>query len=592
MDTGITIADPDLEELPGEPGGLVLLVMSLEAFSSFPLPPTGSVTIGRSSDCEIRLEDPLASRRHARLHLTETIEIEDLSSANGTRVKDALIPNGSRCRVAVGETISVGSTVLVVQTARLGGGLPRVASHRWFEGRLREQCARQDRAEGGFALVRLRFDEPLIWHRAIPLIDQHVRLPDLFAAYGPQDYEILLFETNAAQAAEKLQGMLGVLKVLGIPTRAGIAAYPRNGRTADALMAAANQRLRPQSSAAPETFRPGDPSMQEVERLATRAAKSTINVLILGETGVGKEVMANLVHRHSPRAGGPFLALNCAGITESLIESELFGYEKGAFTGAVQARRGLLEAASGGTLFLDEVGEMPPSVQPRLLRAIANREILPVGATKPRPIDVRILAATNRNLEEEVAKGNFRQDLYYRLNSIVLEIPPLRERRGEIPVLCQAFLQETAQGLGREPPALSPRAAELFQKYGWPGNIRELRNVIERAVVLCEGDQVDLEHLPVSRMQRPTEQARPVETSGGTSSTMLIPAAPADLNPTELGERKQMIEALAKHVWNQSRAAKYLGMSRRTFSNKLTRFNIPRPQKPACEDTPGDDTPD
>jgi transcriptional regulator with PAS, ATPase and Fis domain len=286
---------------------------------------------------------------------------------------------------------------------------------------------------------------------------------------------------------------------------------------------------------------------------------------------VGKEVMAQRLHQLSPRADRLILALNCAGLPESLIDSELFGYRKGAFTGATQAKKGLFEVADGGTLFLDEIGEMPLSIQGRLLRAISNREILPVGSTTPRPVDVRILAATNRDLEQEVAQGRFREDLYYRLNGVTIELPPLRERRSELEALVEQFVDETARTLGSPPCEVSPAAMELIRGYNWPGNIRELKNVIERATVLCEGNVIEVAHLPADRMR----------TRGGLSSSgqRTEIALTRVLTSQEEVERRRMLDALEANTWNQSRAAKALGMHRRTFVAKLDRYAIPRPRK-------------
>ena len=350
-------------------------------------------------------------------------------------------------------------------------------------------------------------------------------------------------------------------------------------------MARANARLRPSEGArrtADEVVASSSPAMERVLEVARRAARSPINILIVGETGVGKEVMAQMIHHLSSRANAPLLALNCAGLSETLIESELFGHERGAFTGAIQSKRGLFEAAEGGTLFLDEVGEMPASVQAKVLRAVANREVLPVGSVKARPIDVRIVAATNLDLEKEVEEDGFRRDLYYRLNGITLLVPPLRERLAELPELTRAFVAQAARDARREPPAVAEAAMNLLLQYRWPGNIRELKNVVERAMVLCEGPIIDLVHLPVEKMQASGPLAGP-ETQ----------EMPLHLTSSELGERQRIIAALEANVWNQSRAAKMLKIPRRTFVSKLQRYRIPRPQKgaiPAAAEEP-DETP-
>jgi two-component system response regulator AtoC len=567
MGAPTTIADPGIEGGQPPEGGLAVLVMSAESVAAFPLPGPGEITLGRSEECEVLIDDPLASRRHARLRREPTLQIEDLGSSNGTRLRGQPIPSGSWTPLGLGEAVTIGSTVLVVQPAPAAHGARRLWCHRWFERRAQEECELRRGLQGRFVLGRLALPSPLPWWRVVPLVDRHLPAPHLFAAYGPYDYELLLLDTDAEEAAAMVEAIRGALAAIGGQPRVGLATFPRDGCTAEALMEHANQQLRPRVQTLPPS--PGGTAMQAVNDVARRAARSNINVLIMGETGVGKEVMAQAIHRQSPRAGAPMLALNCAGLSESLIESELFGHERGAFTGAVQAKEGLFEAASGGTLFLDEVGEMPPTMQARLLRAIANREILRVGSTKPRRVDVRVVAATNRNLEAEVTAGSFREDLYYRLNGITVVIPPLRERREEIEPLARAFLAEAAQASCRQPPALSPAAAAWLLHYDWPGNIRELRNVVERALVLCEGDVLLPAHLP-------TERARPAVAAPAAVGTSPAGRSPA---PDEREERQRIVDALEANVWNQSRAAQALGMSRRTLVSKLDRYGIPRPQK-------------
>jgi DNA-binding NtrC family response regulator len=303
------------------------------------------------------------------------------------------------------------------------------------------------------------------------------------------------------------------------------------------------------------------PPADDIDRLIDLVARSELSVVLLGETGVGKEVAAERIHRLSPRAGRRLVRLNCAALGESLLESELFGHERGAFTGAVAAKPGLLEVAQGGTVFFDEVAELPPATQAKLLRAIETREILRVGSVHPRPIDVRFVAATNRPLEELVARGAFRSDLYYRLAGITLTIPPLRERPREIETLARQFVADAAERAGRPPPAIGTDALARLRAHPWPGNVRELRHAMERAVVLAAGATlVTARHLRLD----PAPAAPP--------------AAPAAERGSE-AEKQRILDALERAAGNQSRAAAMLGISRRTLINRLEQYGLPRPRK-------------
>jgi transcriptional regulator with PAS, ATPase and Fis domain len=313
--------------------------------------------------------------------------------------------------------------------------------------------------------------------------------------------------------------------------------------------------------------------MQQIHQLAERAAAGTINVLITGETGVGKELLAETVHRLSPRRAGPYVCLNCAALSETLLESELFGHERGAFTGAFQAKAGLLETAIGGSIFLDEVGELPLTTQAKLLRVLETREVSRLGSLKPRRIDVRFIAATNRDLEAEVARGAFRRDLYYRLNGITLTIPPLRERRSEIPHLVEIFVTRICRELGRPEPRIPPAVLTMLDRYAWPGNIRELKNMIERAVLLCDGLTITAEHFPAEKM----DPSRPRLPTPSPQPPLSV--AERTRNQTQDNEKQRIVDALTACAGNQSRAAAHLGISRRTLVTKLDAYRIPRPKK-------------
>jgi DNA-binding NtrC family response regulator len=314
-----------------------------------------------------------------------------------------------------------------------------------------------------------------------------------------------------------------------------------------------------------------DPAMVEVYRLIEHVAPSDLCVLISGETGVGKELAAEALHRLSPRAGGPFVQINCATVPQALLESELFGHERGAFTGAAQAKIGLLQATNGGTILLDEVGELPLGAQAKLLRVIESREVLPLGGVRPRPLDVRFIAASNRDLPAGVAAGTFRQDLFFRLNGVTIHIPPLRDRRSEIAPLSDAFAASAAARAGRPAPIFSADARAALEVYSWPGNIRELRNAVERAVAVCREGRVAREHLP--------PEIRAGESAIPPSSRAAAPASSDLKGELEAIERQRIIDALERSGGHQGRAAELLGISRRTLISRLDAHGLPRPRK-------------
>ncbi len=308
-----------------------------------------------------------------------------------------------------------------------------------------------------------------------------------------------------------------------------------------------------------------DAATVAVYRQIELVAQSHLNVLLLGESGVGKELLAAHVHAASRRAAGPMVKVNCAALVDTLLEAELFGYEKGAFTGATHAKIGLLESASGGTFFLDEVGDLPAATQTKLLRVLEANEVQPVGALKPRPLDVRYVSATNRDLRKLVASGAFREDLFFRLDGFSLRVPPLRDRIGDVPPLVEAFVADTCARAGRPPPRIAEDAMARLLSYPWPGNVRELRNVVARSVVMSAADTLHAADLLF-------------DAEGGSPATARtlkeVPAAGGDA-----AAREAILRALAESAGNQKRAAEILGVSRRTLQYRLDALKIPRPRK-------------
>jgi len=416
---------------------------------AFALPLGATLVLGREGEADLRVEHPSVSRRHASLSATAGLEVQDLGSANGTRVGDRALAAGERVTLHAGDLVEFGAVLCMVR--------------------------------------------------------------------GPAARD-----ATAPAAAEDASGVVVA-----------------------------------------------SPAMRDLHALARRVAASAAPVLLLGETGVGKEVVAERIHAWSPRAEMPYVKVNCGNLTESLVEAELFGHERGAFTGAVAARAGLIEAAEGGTLFLDEVGELPPTMQTRLLRVLEDREVRRVGATKGRRVDVRFVAATNRDLEAEVAAGRFRADLFYRLNGFALEIPPLRERVEEIVPLALRFARKARAQLGLPgDPVLDPSARAWLERHPWPGNIRELRNTMDRAALLADRGPIGAEHLPAA-------------TRRGTARPPAATPAPAPIAEAtgDGDERQRIVEALERCVGNQTRAAKLLGVSRRTLVTKMDLYRLPRPRK-------------
>jgi two-component system response regulator AtoC len=335
-----------------------------------------------------------------------------------------------------------------------------------------------------------------------------------------------------------------------------------------------------------------DEGMRELHRIVDLVAKGDLSVVLLGETGTGKDVLADALHRRSPRAGAAYVRLNCAALPDALLESELFGYERGAFTGAVQAKPGLLEVADGGSLFLDEIAELPLTVQAKLLRVLENGEITRVGGLRSRRVDVRIICATNRNLGAQVRSGAFRQDLYFRLNGITLTIPPLRARRSEIAPLAREFVHETCRSMGRVTLPLSPEAFTYLENHSWPGNVRELRNAIERAVTLCTDHTIEVHHLAPAESHF---SGASLVDDRATAPVMAVPPSPPSSREVELPadvglqedarraaralERRRIAEAMERCGGNQTRAAQLLRVSRRTLVARLTEYGFARPLK-------------
>jgi DNA-binding NtrC family response regulator len=360
---------------------------------------------------------------------------------------------------------------------------------------------------------------------------------------------------RALRAAYDEQALLLLVCAAQLVSASGESAHERQQ-----LSAAAKMSQRP-GSQRPEIVG-SSPAIQRLHVFLERVAATPTTVLLYGESGTGKELAAGMIHALSPRAARPFVAVNCAAIPEGLLESELFGHEKGAFTGAVAQHEGVFVRAHGGTLFMDEVGELSLPAQARMLRVLESRTLTRVGGTKELAVDVRLVAATHRNLQQMVEAGRFREDLLYRLSVIQTQIPPLRERRDDIPRLALHFAKSFGESLGRRLTDVSPAALEVLTRYRWPGNVRELRNVIERAMVLGDGATLDLDDLPPELLR-----AAPMAPAGAPPDARLV-------RPLAELEREAIMAALAATDGNKARAAALLGIDRTTLYRKLKDYAL------------------
>jgi DNA-binding NtrC family response regulator/pSer/pThr/pTyr-binding forkhead associated (FHA) protein len=533
------------------------------------LPDAIDVTFGRSRGATIHVESEKVSRMHARIRRTgDVIEVEDLGSRNGTRV------NGDKIealrRVQSGDEIQIGAILAIIGVASgLRRGSP-VADNTTGEARLAAEVDRAVRYHRPVTvgLVRCAHDA------VIDAIARSLRPMDLLAEDAGDDYLLILPELGRAEGHAAVERALDFARASAAEARVASALCPDDGTTVETLIGHLRASLRtgkrpPQPAAAPPPPPAGepivvDPAMRRVYSLVERIADTPMTVLILGETGSGKEGVAEAIHKKSGRSQKPLIKLNCAALPETLLESELFGYERGAFTGAERRKVGFFEAADGGTLFLDEIGEMPLALQAKLLRVLERKVITRVGGTTEIATDARLVAATHRDLEAEVRAGRFRQDLLFRIGGFTLVVPPLRDRTTEIMPLAEHFARLTAAEQARPAPAFADDARDALLGYAWPGNVRELKNAVERALILC-GESITVADLP-EKLRDAGQRVRPVG------------AAAADMRGhlAEV-ERAAIVAALEAEDQNQTRAARRLGVSRRALIYKMEKYGLKPP---------------
>ena len=518
----------------------------------------GEVVLGRSSEATLVIDDERVSRRHLKLEVRDSVLVAtDLGSRNGTLLNGRRLEGERRLRA--GDRLDVGPAQL------LAGGAA-YASRLLGEGdlidRLDEEIERARAFQRPLGLVGITVLGPT---HAIDGATERVlgRIgPGATAGeYAAGRVLVILPERNLEAAAALGRAWTALVEeVAGVRATVTAAGLPESGTEADELVAVAFRAPRAQSvtPAPAAALIAEDPRTREVFETARRVGRSLAIVLITGESGAGKEWVAAEIHKSGPRGAGPYVRINCAALPETLIESELFGHERGAFTGADRRRVGRIESAHGGSLFLDEIGELPLSMQAKLLHVLEDRRVVRVGGNEAVPADVRFIAATNRDLEREVKAGRFREDLYYRLNAIGIEVPPLRERPRDLIALAEHFIVEAARGAGRRPPRMGPRFRAGLESYPWPGNVRELKNVIERAVVLGDADELTARELP-DRL-RATDAAPPAD---GPMRRRI-----------EDVERQSLEAALSECGDNRTHAARKLGISRRALIYKLHKFDL------------------
>ncbi|HEU0031956.1 MAG TPA: sigma 54-interacting transcriptional regulator [Kofleriaceae bacterium] len=529
------------------------------------------IVVGRSAPSDVEIPDPGLSRQHARFVWDDRgIWVEDLKSTNGTKRNGDKI---THAKIAPGDEVAMGPVMVSVHViSSVDEELRGFDGHDRFVAAFADEITRARTFERPLSLLMVRAANPKDGHvsKWAGRLRMRLRPVDRVGIYGPSAVLVALPETTPDGARQLAQELSGGSPALACST----VTYPTDGSSVEELIHAVQtpRRADRESQAAIDASSVvvKNAAMKQVMITVKRLAQSTIAVLIHGETGTGKEVIARALHDHGPRAKQPLRTINCAAIPATLIESVLFGHEQGAYTGADKSARGIFEQADGGTVLLDEIGELQPSAQAALLRVLETKKLTRVGGDREIAVDVRVIAATHRDLEAMVDAGRFRQDLLYRLNTMTLRIPPLRERVDEIKPLAERFLKEAAKQSGSSVRGIDPDALAALEAYSWPGNVRELRNAIERAVVLAEGKAIRLEDLT----DRIRGGAKPPATEGE------LPALGSAEVPSDYREHLRKYEsdlilrALHKHNGNQTEAARALGLPLRTLVHKIQTYGI------------------
>jgi transcriptional regulator with PAS, ATPase and Fis domain len=552
----------------------LLILYQEESSRVFDLSEGQELVVGRGPEVEVIIDDSRISRRHARIWREENkVWVEDLGSTNGTRVNEVPIPH--KQRIGPGDAIGLGSATLVVSSLTLNVGQHRLYTDGEFEEQLEMEIDRAKRYRRSMSVLMIHLPGRVeAIHKNLLAIATSLRKMDRLAAYSPYDYVILLPEVEVQAASAIAQRFFQTIdQEMQNKAHLATASFPVEAHSAGMLLDVVRSRLRQAKRGGPKASLPplSKPIDQRVVvaqsrlmiqtlSIARRIGATDSTVLILGETGSGKQVVAEEIHHTSQRAKGPLLHINCAALPPTLFESELFGYERGAFTGADRRHSGYVEAAAEGTLFLDEIGELPEQTQAKLLHLLESRMFTRLGGIQPLKANVRIIAATNRDLETEVKQGRFREDLYFRLSVFVLQVPALRERPEDIVPLAKQFVNEFAISLGRPEPEISPRVLQILQNYHWPGNVRQLRNAMERALVLAEENVIEDSHLPERVLTQPADALTPFKEA---------------LDEHLAGIEATRIETMLKECkGNQSEAARRLGITRRALIYRMEKYGL------------------
>jgi len=590
------------------------------------------LVVGRAPAEGLRIEDRSLSREHARFELLPDgrVAVRDLGSKNGTYFERRRV---DAVAVEIGDSLRLGGVAVEVQALGASGGSLGVHGEASLRQRVEDELTRARQFQRPFSLLLVRFgrvtrtahgaaDASLCPEPAgawLEIVRERIRPVDPLAMHGPDAFQILLPETGSDEASTLARVLAAPLPDPDVKLLVGVAPYPTAGRTVDELFESSSEAIRRAtpdapvarggSGSGPLTALPSGASgliagerMQAVVETVERVAGSRIPVILHGETGTGKEVLAALLHERGPRKRARMVRVNCGAIPKELVESTLFGHERGAFTGANQQQRGIFEEADGGTVFLDELGELPAPAQVALLRVLETGAFSRVGSHREVRTDVRLVAATHRDLEALVEEGTFRADLFYRLSGVVIEIPPLRERADEIEPLAMHFLAKANKADGRAVEGFVPDALELLRRYAWPGNVRELKNAVERAVVVCRGGLIAPVDLParvramrgegegdrasdpgrisdpgrVSEPTLPSGVAPPLGAEGFAGKDLPAQAGPVRGKVNEY-EMKILRETLEASGWNRAEAARRLGMPVRTLSYRMKVLGIQKP---------------